>query len=140
MKLEDVKNDEGRFFVETWLKALHGLLGWTDQQTLNWAEKWKNDLNDPNCLFFHEPPLEYILNLLIPENLKKKYFGKMPVFKRVLSWIIGGTKGFDNYQNPNFDWKSAKPRVEAFFKEAERQNGPLDAFLHGYEKQIIGTK
>ena len=140
MKIEAIKNEAGRFYVQIWLNALHELLGWTKEQTLNWAEKWENDLNNPDCLFFHEPPLYYILNLLIPKKLEEKCSGELPKLKRVLLLVIENTASFDRYQNPKFDWKLAKQRIETFLRKVEHKSGPMDAFLIEYQKQISGNK
>ena len=145
MKIENINNEAGRLYVQTWLNGLRGLLGWPEEQTLKWAEKWENDLNNPDCLLFHEPPAHYILNLLVPESLKRDCSGpELVMLKQTLLGVIESTDSFCYYQNPKFDWNLARERVKAFLDEVKHQKQTpghkIEAFLIEYQKRkLVGS-
>lgn len=121
MKIEDIKNIEGRHYLRVWIKALRTFVGWPRGRTLKRAEKWVKRLNDSDSLFFHDPPVQYIADILIPESLKSclSHRDLGVLRKGLIATIDKNDSLFD--RRATFDWKSAKMRLNAFLSEAEHK-------------------
>jgi len=141
MKLDNINNEEGRHYLQTWIKGLNVMLGWPEARTLKWSEKWAKGLNGSGTLFFHETPGWYILTLLIPQALRNGLSGaELATLKQSLLGVIEQNDSFC-YRRPGFDWHSTKQRVEVFIAKAEDQKKTskeaLKTFLVNYQKQKL---
>lgn len=65
-------HDTKQCYLRTWALGLKMLLGWTEQQTMKWATKWEDSLDEPTRLFYHRPAEEWMAHELVPEQLKRK--------------------------------------------------------------------
>src|SRR4051812_47119164 len=95
MKIGSINNEMGRHYVQTWIKAMQVFLGWSKQQTIHWAEKWKESLNDPDEMFYNETPTWYITTLLIPESIRTGLSGVDKILvRRILLGLIQNDDSF----------------------------------------------
>lgn len=59
-------------YVAVWRPILLGWLGWTQTRFDAWVSAWDFLIRNVEChrvWFYHEPPLYYVLPLLVPEDL-----------------------------------------------------------------------
>lgn len=117
MKIEDVKSEEGRTYVRAWVKALDVLLGWSEEQTLAWAEKLRAHLDDENALLFHWGPHEYLVRLIIPEKLNEALDADEKFELRKLLLSIIERNGSFSCKKPNFNWHLAKRLIARVLKQ-----------------------
>ena len=65
--------DSRQIYLRTWIAGFRALLGWSPEKTLEWAERWADDLRDRSMRFYHGPPEDWMIDALIPEWLKEKF-------------------------------------------------------------------
>ena len=100
------------YYLQTWKTLLAEFLGWSEAQMLEWADATGKleYLSDPDDLLYHQTPLYWATNLLVPTEFKE----------RLSSSELGSLKqqimlAFNDNYNYNFpldiDWKPYKARV-----------------------------
>ena len=58
------------YYLDYWVPAMRELLGWSEERTLAWAQRYDDDLDERgNVWFYHDPPSSYLVNLLVPETI-----------------------------------------------------------------------
>ena len=144
MKVENINNEEGRHYLQTWIKALNLMLGWSESETIKWAEKWEEGLNDDTALFFNRTEGYYILNLLIPESLSQKLSSKeRHALRETLLRVIEKDGSFC-YRKLDFDWHAVKRRVDHLFAEVGQfkriSRKGAEHFLRDYQKHFLVKK
>lgn len=143
MKIADINNNEGRHYLRTWIKALGVMLGWPQRKTLEWAEQWKDDLNDYDSLFFNRTPGRYILDLIIPEPLKGTLCsGERIVLRHIVLRVIEWNDSSCYRKRP--DWSSIKRRVDKCLADIDQKKrksrGSIEPFLEKYERKLPRKK
>lgn len=136
METDDWQED-WHLFVRSrswWVIAMRELLGWGEERTLRWSEKWEEYVrqNPPSTTgaFLHEAPAYYILPLLMPRSLRRR-IGRgeinMSSVDTDLQRAIENRQGLRCYSDPEYDWAAARSRVEAVLAGyGERLPGPED--------------
>lgn len=119
MEIKDVKTEEGRGYVRTWVNALSVLLGWSEQRTLAWASKFLTRLNDEDDLLFHRTPSEYFIKLIIPEELNESLNADEKFELRKLLLRIIARNGSFSYEKPSFDWHLTKRLIVRVLRQVE---------------------
>src|SRR4029079_14987181 len=63
-----------QYYVDTWRAMFREILGWSDWETMRWAEGWKAvvDVDDPADMFYHESPQYWAKSQFIPADLKER--------------------------------------------------------------------
>jgi hypothetical protein len=125
MNIDSINNEEGRHYVQTWIKALEVLLNWSQEQTLEWAQKWQTGLNDRQPGFFNDTPGRYLLPLLIPPNIKEGLSGNEAAhLKDTILCIMENQDSFC-YRKSDFDWRLVKTKIAVFFGKLEEEHQRL---------------
>jgi hypothetical protein len=140
MKIESIKNEEGRHYVQTWVKALHVMLAWPEERTLRWAEKWEKSLNSGQGGFFNDTPGVYLLSILVPESLKEGLSSDEAAHLEETALCLIERQDSFCYRKPNFNWNSAKQRLDTFFAEVAKKKASkkrIIPFLLQYQKRVL---
>jgi len=61
-----------RCYLRIWTCGLKMLLGWPEQQTLKWATKWGDSLDEPTRSFYHRSAEYWMAPEIVPERLRAK--------------------------------------------------------------------
>lgn len=66
-----------QYYLDIWTEMFREFLGWSKDETLRWAERWKeadgtDPLDDPEDLFYHESPQYWAKTFFIPDGLKER--------------------------------------------------------------------
>lgn len=106
VNMDDTLNSK-QIYLSVWKKALTVLLGWSEDQIERWSECYRRDLDDPDSMFYHEPPLYYVVPLLIPRRLawRLSHRDEMRLFERLMSALEGG------------DWTGLPPELARLKEE-----------------------
>ncbi|WP_337177238.1 hypothetical protein [Paludisphaera sp.] len=65
--------DSRQIYLRTWAAGFRALLGWPEEKTLEWAERWSDALRDPGMSFYHDQPEKWMTSALIPEWLMEEF-------------------------------------------------------------------
>jgi hypothetical protein len=104
-------------YREYWVRALHEILGWPKQRTLDWSKKWEELIKSGIAVgsFFHEEPSYYIIPLFTSKPLGARIREENRSFaSRLMSRLqtaITPPEG-PSSNDPLYDWSAAKQRVE----------------------------
>ena len=71
--------------VVVWRFWLTNLLGWTEDQVLALAERWRDDILDEESMHYHEEPEYWISPHFVPAEIGEKHSWR--VVERV-AWVI----------------------------------------------------
>jgi hypothetical protein len=71
--------------VEVWRFWLTNLLGWTEEQVVAFAERWREDILDEHSMHYHEVSEYWISPQLVPREIRKAY--PSMIVERI-SWVI----------------------------------------------------
>jgi len=71
--------------VQIWRFWLTHLLGWSENEVMKRAERWRTDILDDNSMFYHEGPEYWIADLFVPKEIRKAY---PPWIAVRVSWSI----------------------------------------------------
>ncbi|MDQ2686258.1 MAG: hypothetical protein M3Y28_00150 [Armatimonadota bacterium] len=101
------------YYLTTWVKMLHGLLGWSKADVLQWSRKSAklNYLDNPNDALYHESPVYWAVDLLIPDALWRE----LAPLQRVLIRrdLLQALDHGQQYTIPQgTDWNSYADKVE----------------------------
>jgi hypothetical protein len=117
--LQEPFGDTGQGYLEEWILVLKNLIGWTEEETITWAqEHHADDLKGGNVWFDHEFPFYYIADLLVPELVG---FGRRKILDEIQRVIYFWDKcRLDEYPlGPDYDWNAARQRVNNVLKEVD---------------------
>jgi hypothetical protein len=105
-------------YLKIWKIVLGKLLGWSEEQVLEWAEKkHKDDLEGKSCWFDHECPCYYISTLFIPhEKLKMINPGDLYKLNTRLYQAIHRKGQMPCCTSP-YDWNAARMRINKILSE-----------------------
>lgn len=104
-------------YLRDWSVILKNLLGWSEDQLLRWAqEHHQDDLMGKNVWFDHNSPCSYVVELLIPDEMRIVLEGpeRCLYHERLERAII------EQGENPvdlPCDWDAVRSRVNAVLKE-----------------------
>src|SRR5437016_1283429 len=61
-------------YINTWMHLLTSVAGWTRTEVQDWIRKKQYDveLDDSNSLLYHKQPLYWMVDEVIPRDLKEK--------------------------------------------------------------------
>src|SRR5258708_16376850 len=120
MTVDAINNEEGRHYGRTWIVAFEVILDWPEHRTLEWADKWLHRLNEPDSLFYNNPPIYYIISLIIPDRLRQR----LPSYEveHLREQLLGAIQQNDSFcdRNPNFNWELARKRIEVILSEYDK--------------------
>jgi hypothetical protein len=108
--------DSALHFYGIWKGILSELLGWSEEETHQWATKFEEYLQDSHDIFFHRPPQYWLTWVLIPDSLKQR-LKKLEVvdLERRLVEEFGGDKVYD--MPLDTDWKPYREKVQGLLAE-----------------------
>lgn len=108
--------DNRDYYLRYWTLLFNELLGWSEDQTREWALKWDDDLNGRiDSMIYHEAPHYYALPLVIRASLPTgvtETYPEMPLYMGVLRAIH--THVSEPIWLSPHDWNSARERVNEF--------------------------
>lgn len=111
--------DTGQRYLKEWIVTLNNLLGWSEEKTISWAEKYHlGDLAGENEWFDHEHPCHYIMELLVPEN-KLMSLGGLEGKKFLEKIVVTIYAHNPSPLSENYDWIAARKRVNDVLKEID---------------------
>ena len=62
---------DGAYYLAIWRGMFRAVLGWSEQQTDEWARRYPEFLSDANDIMFHETPVYWAALALIPGELRE---------------------------------------------------------------------
>ncbi|MFO0890871.1 MAG: hypothetical protein U0790_17225 [Isosphaeraceae bacterium] len=119
-------NDAKRCYFRIWTCALKILLGWPEQQTLEWATKWGDSLDEPTTrIFYHRPAEEWMAHELVPGRLRAKILQGGPgsghdllrLEWRLAYCIQDAIEGKQVEDYSDSDWRLIAERLDAILAE-----------------------
>lgn len=117
--LNDIdENSSGYSYLKFWSECLSEFLDWPPLKIRLWSKQFQ-DLGDENSSFYHEVPLYYLTNSLVPESFREVDISgsRIRPYKEFMDFrarICDAIEGGDYYCGSrfHFDWNAAKKRVE----------------------------
>jgi hypothetical protein len=112
--------DNKHSYLRTWTLVLSELLGWSTEQVRAWARAHHEDgLDGKEAFFYHDGPLDYIVWLLAPEDLRHRLSGppRLELERKLIEAIE--RHGSDPLWLSPYDWGAAKIRIKGIFDEHE---------------------
>jgi len=94
---------------------LFAFIGWTDDEVLRWAKRFKDDMADESSDFYHEPPEFYVADLLVP----KKFWGKhrgLEIAKRVELVLLRVLEKATIAAFDDIDWRPARDEIDRLLR------------------------
>jgi hypothetical protein len=110
-------NPNMAYYLTTWNEMLGTLLGWSEQQVMQWArDTGKLDfMADPGDIFFHETPQYWVKYLLVPEELKRRL--PSDEWIRIANRILAALEQGPYEYPPGTDWRPFRKKVEHILNE-----------------------
>jgi hypothetical protein len=103
----DIVNDVITYIVQFFTN----LCGWTEDQSLLWIEHERDDIENVNSLFYHEEISYWVVDELIPENIRENDQFVKTIRKRLLCILNTETKGIQ------IDWQSVHEKISCVLSE-----------------------
>lgn len=109
-------------YVGVWRQLLCGWLGWPAERFNAFVSRWEAELSGSgNGLFYHNDELYYVLRFLVPDELAEqlsqqrtgRHYNDLAALQSALGDAITGRPVSPSWGTPDFDWPSARKRVEA---------------------------
>ena len=104
-----------------WRQGLKELLRWPEWRIEEWClvQKLRMLVGPRGSPFFHRKQEYYLAEALIPsfKTLREGGINPHALHQRVSAELEAGFANFDARARPNYDWGSARKRVEAVLKE-----------------------
>jgi len=66
------QTDMKRVYLNSWTKAFATFLGWSQEKVMEWARQYEQELTNPDCFFYHETAMYYVVPFLIPIRLHRE--------------------------------------------------------------------
>lgn len=103
-------------YERSWRIMLRVFLDWNPAQIEDWIKTWR-PLFRSNSLMDHEPASWYVAPLLIPHSLKERLGSQLNVASsKIVQAIDAGPLGSPDPVD-DYDWRSARERVEHVLRE-----------------------
>lgn len=121
MSPQTVYNDNKRYYLSIWKEMFRAFLGWSEAETMRWAERWKtpeghNPLDDPEDIFYHETPQYWAVQTLIPDALKARLATRQLL--DLERQILLAFQDEHRYEfPPGTDWRPYREKVERILAE-----------------------
>jgi hypothetical protein len=119
------------YYLEVWKGLFREFLGWSEEETLRWAERWKtadgeNPVDDPDDIFYHESPVYWANHELLPDPLKERLRGLelVDLERRILEAF------WDEHRDhfpPGTDWRPYRAKVVRILAEYGASLPPVPA-------------
>jgi hypothetical protein len=105
-------------YLREWNLVLGELLGWSETRVREWArQNWEDGLDGKDSVFYHEDPIAYVVDLLIPQPIRERVCGLPYVQLRShLHQAIQRYGSSPLWLSP-YDWKGARERIDAILSE-----------------------
>lgn len=126
--------EEHAYYIRIWNEALSALLGWSEEEVANWAERYQSWLRNEHDLIYHKPPLYWMVSWLIPASVDECLDAdERRILVRQLERAVETTRverpfvdhrPFDHVQ---YDWEAARLRVQAVLNESKASGDSTDA-------------
>ena len=116
---EEMSFSRKQYYISVWVKGFRVLKGWTEQETIKWAHQWNNMMEDEKSMFYHDDPVSYLVEGIVPRKLRLRLQKKRKLRlrlskKRPLSLLdelyLAITGGGRNNQH-EINWLLAKEQV-----------------------------
>ena len=65
-------NKLGEIYLAVWKRMFDDLLGWSEQETLVWSNRYEDFLQDPDDMIYHADPPYWTWPAFVPESLNQK--------------------------------------------------------------------
>src|SRR5436305_1335345 len=113
-----VNNNLKEYYLLIWKNLFREFLGWTEKETLDWAEKTGKlaFLADPDDMIYHQIPQYWAIQALVPNTLKNK----LPALEladlksRMLTALLTENKFFPSEDT---DWEPYRQKIEQILGE-----------------------
>lgn len=107
-------------FLNTWKKLFKELNGWSEEQTLEWSEKWSVALSGraPSAVIYHYGPLKTAVSGLLDEKTKRLAGDRLIDLRNDVLKLLMYPNGqeFPAILHPDaveeYDWGSVRRRLE----------------------------
>ena len=117
-----------KHYTMVWRAALRNLTNLSDQQIQEWCDRWEPMATAPNDdyaddhAFYHETPVYYITNLIIPIHLRDRLRGLdlVSLEDRLQNTIEKFAKPSIEQDIKKVPWDEVKREVDEIFREAEQ--------------------
>lgn len=134
-------------YIRTWRRILVGWLQWPEHRFDAWVRAWQSELlKQDSGLFYHEDALYYVLPLLVPERLAETFTSYPSDRSLTLLWHLELEPAIKRpegdtlpWHMPDFDWESAKRRVQAVL-EKYGADLPLKSEVTSYELRVLASQ
>ena len=63
-------------YLTIWTCMFGDILGWSEQETSEWAKKWEESLDDPYDWIYHDDPQHCAIAMFIPTRLDQQLSGE----------------------------------------------------------------
>ena len=96
-------------FKATWEAVLQKVLGWHEEQAKLWS--YQHEWMFEDAYFLYDPPIHALASVLIPKGLWNR------VTWHQVEQSLTPERQWHPDQDPDFDWASAKQRLEDLLQE-----------------------
>ena len=115
-------------YLREWNLVLGEVLGWSESRVRDWAKQnWEDGLDGKESLFYHEDPIDYIVDLLIPQPIRVQIYGT--TYEQLRNCLCEAIRRYGSsplWLSP-YDWKAARKRIDAILNEYESQDFGRDS-------------
>jgi hypothetical protein len=112
--------DSRDFYLRYWVLLFAELLGWTKEETLEWAHQWDDDLNGRNGFswFYHEDAYYYVLPVVVSKSIStdsRDTHHRITLCEEICN-AIRSHASEPIWLSP-YDWDAARARVNAILSK-----------------------
>jgi hypothetical protein len=114
----DIDNKIAKYYLLIWKKLFKEFLGWTEKETIDWAEKTgkRENLANPDDLIYHQSPQYWAIHTLLPDTLKNELppLELIDLKSRLLDALEDETGFFPSEET---NWKPFREKIEHILSE-----------------------
>jgi hypothetical protein len=110
-------------YLNTWKRLFRELRGWSDEKTLQWAERWRDSLSLYPSQVYHYGAVKIALPTLVDDSIKKLAGDRLRLLEREIFLTITHPKGVasETILHPDvvddYDWNFVKNRINQLVRE-----------------------
>jgi hypothetical protein len=123
-------------YFRVWTAVWKSLCGWDHERVERWAERYATAMENPTLSFFHEHPLSYVAQFLVPQTVSSKWSGidLLPILTQLETSLRDGDPRRE--VEPSFcDGSSAALRIDAVLAQ---YGSSIQAVCRELDAQKIG--
>lgn len=103
-------------YLTIWTRMFGDILGWSRQETLEWAKKWEESLDDPYDWIYHEDPPSWTISSFVPEALDENLSpDERCTLRNDLLAMFGVRLYLTDYLD--VDWKQYKSQIKLILEK-----------------------